>query len=164
MAATKSSKVPTSDVNDTRQAAPSEDITVSIDAEMAAQAVPRPDKATVDYDISPRDADNLLRRNLLSAQRRRSQVAKDYQQQAKRAVMMAAAYQNLFGKVMTISINGVLVAFPVDGQYHEVPEIFAAEIDRRREHADKQALRAQRCAAVSRNVERVPGELPVVPR
>ena len=82
-----------------------------------------------------------------------------YRTEEQMEVMLSPMYQNHFGKVMPVCINGITVAIPVDGKVYKVPKTFASEINRRRVAIDASLETAERMADVSNNGEQYPGAL-----
>jgi len=82
-----------------------------------------------------------------------------YRTEEKVSVMLSPMYQNHFGKVMPIMINGITIAVPVDGKTYAIPATFAAEVHRRRMAVDAEVERAERLADIQNNGEQYPGAL-----
>lgn len=72
---------------------------------------------------------------------------------------LSPMYRPYLGNVADITINGVTIFFPVDGNSYEVPSSFADEIARRRMAIDAMLTKQNRMADVANNSERSPGEL-----
>ena len=72
---------------------------------------------------------------------------------------MSPLYQPYLGKVIQISINGITIAFPINGTSHKVPRSFADEIDSRVMAIDATINKAKKMADIPENHERYPGEL-----
>ena len=72
---------------------------------------------------------------------------------------LSPLYEPYLGKVIQISINGITIAFPVNGSTHKVPQSFADEIDSRRMAIDASLLKAKSMSNISANKESYPGEL-----
>ena len=92
--------------------------------------------------MSVTEVENILRTRLREAQSRQALLANHYKKEKTRVITIAPSYKRYVGRVMTRSINGVLVAVPADGKPYEVPESFAAEWDRTREYLDMIDARA----------------------
>ena len=84
------------------------------------------------------------------AQRSQEQIRRDtaidYRNRPKMSVQISPMYRPYFGNSMAVIINGISVYVPCDGKRYEVPNIYAAEIQRRIDAIDKQLLREQRSA------------------
>ncbi len=89
----------------------------------------------------------------------RKQLAKSLRQQEKVPVQISPLYQPYFGKVHTVTINGISVAVPCDGKTYLVPKTFAEEIKIRIFKQDQLIQKKRRLGDVSRNFENSPGEL-----
>lgn len=98
-------------------------------------------------------------RSLLAKDMARKRLAHRYSQEPKRSVMVAPMYAPYFGKVMHVSINGISIAVPCDGQPYNIPKTFAEEVYRRLRAVNEAELKSKRFANVAANVERAPGEL-----
>ena len=98
-------------------------------------------------------------RSLLAKDMKRKRLAARYAAQEKRSVMVAPMYAPYFGKVMHVSINGISIAIPCDGQPYNIPKTFAEEVYRRLRAVNEAELKSKRFANVAANVERAPGEL-----
>ena len=59
---------------------------------------------------------------------------------------------------MSIVINGVLIAVPLDGRSYEIPESFAQVFNTRIRQVDNMELQQAALADVTSNVEDTPGE------
>ena len=71
---------------------------------------------------------------------------------------LSPMYRPYLGNVADITINGVTIFFPVDGNTYEVPRAFADEIAR----IDAMLTKQNKMADVANNYERTPGELKLV--
>ena len=98
--------------------------------------------------------------NALEQQRRG--LVKYYQNETKVKVKGAPAYQAHFGSVMSIIINGIMVAVPLDGRAYAIPETFAQVFNTRIRQIDKIALQQEALSDVSSNQETSPGELNLI--
>ena len=98
-------------------------------------------------------------RSLLAKDMKRKRLASRYAAEEKRSVMVAPMYAPYFGKVMHVSINGISIAVPCNGQPYNIPKTFAEEVYRRLRAVNEAELKSKRFANVSANVERAPGEL-----
>lgn len=99
------------------------------------------------------------RNEMLSAQRFKEQLSKQYEAEEKVPMYLSPMYRDYFGKVMMVAINGVKIYFPVDGSIRNVPQSFADEITRRRMCVDTALTKQGRMADIAGNVESAPGEL-----
>ena len=91
-------------------------------------------------------------------EKKRFSLVEKYKAEKKYKVKGAPAYQAHFGSVMSIIINGVLIAVPLDGRSYEIPESFAQVFNSRIRQIDNMALQQSALADVTNNVESMPGE------
>lgn len=82
-----------------------------------------------------------------------------YKTEPKVSVRVAPAYAKYFGRVMRVSINGIMIAVRCDGKDTLLPESFAAEVLRRMSEMDKYDNRRSKMADITRNHETSPGQL-----
>ena len=98
-------------------------------------------------------------KNVATAERGRRSLGVKFREEEKDSVSIPPLYKPYFGKVMTISINGISCAIPVDGKTYKVPKSFAEEarirMFRQNEMLEKQA----KMSDVKNNFETSPGEL-----
>jgi hypothetical protein len=97
-----------------------------------------------------------------SEKKARYTAAQHYKEQDKVEVSVSPLYRPYFGDVMTIIINGVYCALPVDGRTYRLPKSFANEVARRIHAIDKQNTRAERLSDVQNNHENFVGELKLI--
>lgn len=99
-------------------------------------------------------------KNHRSQEQIRQERAADYRSRPKMSVQVSPMYRPYFGNSMAVIINGISVYVPCDGKRYEVPNIYAAEIQRRIEAIDKQLLREK--ASANRAVfEHSPGDIDI---
>ena len=91
-------------------------------------------------------------------EKKRLSLVEKYKAEKKYKVKGAPAYQAHFGSVMSIIINGVLIAVPLDGRSYEIPESFAQVFNSRIRQIDNMALQQSALADVANNIESMPGE------
>lgn len=91
-------------------------------------------------------------------EKKRFSLVEKYKAEKKYKVKGAPAYQAHFGSVMSIVINGVLIAVPLDGRSYEIPESFAQVFNSRIRQIDNMALQQSALADVTNNIESMPGE------
>ena len=60
---------------------------------------------------------------------------------------------------MSITLNGVLIAVPLNGQAYEIPESFAEIFNTRIRAIDKMEMKQGILADIAQNHEAAPGEL-----
>lgn len=117
------------------------------------------DEAMVVADNSATAVAHNSQLELMRAEKRRKDLLAEYKSEPKRGVYLSPMYRAYFGNVMQVSINGITIAFPVDGSVQEVPETFADEIEGRRRAIDAILNKQNLMASVGENFERTPGEL-----
>ena len=106
--------------------------------------------------VAAMTADN--NQNVNALEKKRLSLVEKYKAEKKYKVKGAPAYQAHFGSVMSIIINGVLIAVPLDGRSYEIPESFAQVFNSRIRQIDNMALQQSALADVSNNIESMPGE------
>ena len=106
--------------------------------------------------VAAMTADNNQSVNAL--EKKRFSLVEKYKAEKKYKVKGAPAYQAHFGSVMSIVINGVLIAVPLDGRSYEIPESFAQVFNSRIRQIDNMALQQSALADVTNNIESMPGE------
>jgi len=87
------------------------------------------------------------------------QVAAQYRAEKLVDVSISPLYANEFSRMMPVSLNGIRLNIPVDGQVYQVPESFAMEINARVQAVNARTRRQKRMSDIARNVEQSPGEL-----
>lgn len=92
-------------------------------------------------------------------ERRKQELFREYSKEQTVPRNMSPMYQPYFGAVMTCSINGITIFFPLDGKTHYVPKSFATLIDERRMKIDALLNKQAKMADISANAESSPGEL-----
>jgi hypothetical protein len=94
-----------------------------------------------------------------AADKARKEMLNHYTAEPKVSRSLSPLYQPYFGRVMQVSVNGITIAFPVDGSSHDIPETFADAIDARRMAIDAMLTKSHRMSQIATNVEHYPGEL-----
>lgn len=93
-------------------------------------------------------------REIAKASARRKELIKYYKGEKKVITYLSPMYRPYFGNVMTVTINGISIRFPVDGSKQEIPATFADEIERRRRNIDNIEKKQKRMAAVRENEDK----------
>lgn len=93
------------------------------------------------------------------ADRRQKGLLQVYAQEEKVPVRVPPSYAKYFGRVMRVSINGVVIAIKCDGRSVDLPATFAAEVNRRVAYVEANELKRQKMAHVKNNFESTPGSL-----
>lgn len=81
-----------------------------------------------------------------------------------KTVSLAPQYNAYFGEVMTVSINGMSIYFPVDGRNYRIPADYAKVVHERRRRVDDLLIRTRRMANIRQNKEDSIGGLELIPR
>ena len=92
-------------------------------------------------------------------EKERKVLAKSFRDQEKVPIQISPLYRPYFGRVHTVTINGVSVAVPCDGKTYMVPKIFADEVRIRIFRQDQLIQKKNRLGDVRNNFEASPGEL-----
>ena len=93
------------------------------------------------------------------AEIKRRTLAAYYQKEDKIPVSISPLYKPYFGKVMTVTINGISCAVPVDGKTYKIPKTFAQEVEARKLKQDELLEKQKGMGNVQNNFESSPGEL-----
>lgn len=93
------------------------------------------------------------------AEGRRKKLVQEFQGEPKVPMYLSPMYRPYFGRIMQVSINGITIAFPVDGSTQMIPQTFADEIASRRIAVDEILNKQSRMANITANHESTPGEL-----
>lgn len=112
--------------------------------------------------VGPKTAAQVMaeaNRALLSAEGRRKALVKTYTEEEKVPMYLSPMYRPYFGNVMPVSINGLVIYFPVDGKTYTIPTTYADEIVRRRMAIDDILTKQSKMANIASNNETAPGEL-----
>ncbi|MCQ2968537.1 MAG: hypothetical protein MJ191_00170 [Clostridium sp.] len=96
----------------------------------------------------------MQNREIVQASARRKELIKYYKSEPQVATYVSPMYRPHFGNVMTVTINGVSIRFPVDGSKQVIPATFADEIERRRRNIDNIERKQKRMAAVNENEDK----------
>lgn len=99
-----------------------------------------------------------------SLEAKRKDLAKEYKDEKRVTVQGAPMYKAHFGNNMPISINGVYISVPLDGNRYEIPESFAMVFNERIRTVNEQLEAQKRMSNATENIERYPGELDLVKR
>lgn len=97
--------------------------------------------------------------NVQSVELQRRQLLRYYKDEKKIPVNISPMYAKYFGKVMTVSVQGITVAIPCDGKTRKYNKTHAIEALSRVRKIDASITRRERMKDISNNVESSPGEL-----
>lgn len=89
---------------------------------------------------------------------RRRNLGAQYRNEPKAVITGSPMYRPYFGNNMPLSINGIAIYIPLDGQQYSVPESFAAVFNERIARVDEQIRVRTRMADVTQNAETYAGE------
>ena len=92
-------------------------------------------------------------------EKERKALAQALRAQQKVPVQISPLYRPYFGRVHTVTINGISVAIPCDGKTYMVPASFAEEVRVRIYKQDQLIQKKNRLGDVRNNFEASPGEL-----
>ena len=127
---------------------------------MADNEFTKPVKTIKENRIDPEPiAKKTIEQETLELDRKQKNLVNVYKDEKLIAVTIAPSYAKHFGRVMRVSINGIVIAVPCDGSSQRVPESFAAEIHARMRNINEQDLRAQKMSKVSHNLDTSPGSI-----
>lgn len=85
-----------------------------------------------------------------------------YKAAEKIGVSGSPMYAPYFGKVMPISLNGILISVPLDGRRYDVPKQFADLFYTRLRSVDSDLAMQKQLSDVTKNQESFAGELDLV--
>jgi hypothetical protein len=111
--------------------------------------------------VEAREAEVASNRAVAEKEIERKALAKAFKTQDTAPVQVSPLYAPYFGKVMTVTINGISVAVPCDGKTYMVPASFAEEVLIRLNNQDELIQKKRKLGDVSNNFETSPGELQI---
>lgn len=120
--------------------------------EIGSTAV-EPAKATVDTV----EANAARAYNALEAKRK--SLVNTYRNEEKRIVTVSPFYAPYLGKVVRVSVNGIIVDIPADGKSYKINKTHADSIISKIKRIDAMIARQKRAGDISNNFEHAPGEL-----
>jgi hypothetical protein len=110
-------------------------------------------KATVDTV----EANAAKAYNALEAKRK--SLVTIYRKEEKRPVTISPFYAPYLGRVVRVSVNGIVVDIPADGQTYNINKTHADHVIAKIKRIDAMIARQKRMSDVQNNVEFHPGEL-----
>ena len=110
-------------------------------------------KATVDTV----EANAARAYNALEAKRK--SLVTQYRNEDKRPVTISPFYAPYLGRVVRVSVNGIIVDIPADGQTYKINKTHADHVIAKIKRIDAMIARQKRAGDVSNNFEHAPGEL-----
>lgn len=121
-------------------------------------ATKRNDTGTASLEAAAR----LNNEEVVQKEKQRVSLAEHYKREKKVTVIGAPMYRAYFGNNMPISLNGILVSVPLDGQRYEIPESFAQVFNARINSVNEEIELQKQRSNVAANHESFPGELDLV--
>lgn len=97
-----------------------------------------------------------------AAEKAQHSLHAQYLKEEKVRVIGSPMYRPYFGNVMNLTINGIAVFVPLDGQSYEIPATFAALFNERIAAVDEMNRVRSQMANSAQNVERYAGELDLI--
>ena len=110
-------------------------------------------KATVDTV----EANAARAYNALEAKRK--SLVTQYRNEDKRPVTISPFYAPYLGRVVRVSVNGIIVDIPADGQTYKINKTHADHVIAKIKRIDAMIARQKHATDVSHNFEHAPGEL-----
>ena len=108
--------------------------------------------------IDAKTLNNELEQEVVKKQALKKSIAQQYREETKITVTGSPMYRPYFGNNMIISLNGIPVYVPLDGQQYAIPESFAAVFFERISSIDEQIRMRNQMANVAENLESYAGE------
>ena len=122
--------------------------------EVSSPAV-KPAKATSTVDTVEAQA----ARNYNELEAKRKSLVSVYRSEKKVPVTISPFYAPYLGRVVRVSVNGIIVDIPADGQTYSINETHANHVISKIKRIDAMIARQKRAGDVSNNFEYSPGEL-----
>lgn len=85
-----------------------------------------------------KEVNQTLEVEVKKKQSRKKELLEQYKKMEQVEVSGSPFYQPYFGRVMSIMINGITTAVPLDGRPHKIPKVFADEFKTRISRIDAQ--------------------------
>ena len=90
---------------------------------------------------------------------KRKSLVTHYRNEDKRPVTISPFYAPYLGRVVRVSVNGIIVDIPADGQTYKINKTHADHVIAKIKRIDAMIARQKRAGDVSNNFEHAPGEL-----
>jgi hypothetical protein len=119
--------------------------------------VAAPPVTTAEAPVVKKAASN--RGDVQSVELQRRALLRHYKDEETIPVNISPMYAKYFGKVMTVSIQGITVAIPCDGKTRRYNKTHAIEALSRVRKIDASITRKERMKNIANNIESTPGEL-----
>ena len=97
--------------------------------------------------------------DLRAAEQHRRDNLKIYNSEPKVRYSVSPLYEVYLGKVHQLSINGITIAFPIDGTAHEIPESFASALAEKVAGIDAKLQKGKKMSDVANNHESYAGQI-----
>lgn len=110
-------------------------------------------KATVD------SVDARAARAYNALEAKRKSLVNTYREEEKVPVTISPFYAPYLGKVVRVSVNGIIVDIPADGQTYKINQTHADHVITKIKRIDAMIARQKRAGDISNNFEYSPGEL-----
>ena len=98
-------------------------------------------------------------RNYNELERKRKSLVNKYREEKKVPVTISPFYAPYLGRVVRVSVNGIVVDIPADGQTYNINKTHADHITTKIKRIDAMIASQKRAGDVSNNFEHAPGEL-----
>lgn len=98
-------------------------------------------------------------RNYNELEAKRKRLVKQYRDEKKVPVTISPFYAPYLGRVVRVSVNGIIVDIPADGQAYMINSTHADHVLAKVKRIDAMIARQKRAGDVSNNFEHSPGEL-----
>lgn len=103
------------------------------------------------------EAENAIAYNALEAKRK--SLVNVYRNEDKVAITISPFYAPYLGRVVRVSVNGIIVDIPADGQTYKINKTHADHVTAKLKRIDAMIAHQKRVGDVSNNFEYAPGEL-----
>ena len=103
------------------------------------------------------EAENAIAYNALEAKRK--SLVNVYRNEDKVAITISPFYAPYLGRVVRVSVNGIIVDIPADGQTYKINKTHADHVTAKLKRIDAMITHQKRVGDVSNNFEYAPGEL-----
>ena len=125
---------------------------------MATKPTTNRKKATASLEAAQR----LSNEEVVQKEKKVKTLADRYTNEKKVTVIGAPMYRAYFGNMMPISLNGIPIYVPLDGNRYEIPESYAYEFNARIRSVNEEIEMQKARSNVTANHEAYPGELDLV--
>lgn len=98
-------------------------------------------------------------RNYNELEAKRKRLVTQYREQKKIPVTISPFYAPYLGRVVRVSVNGIIVDIPADGQTYMINKTHADHVVAKIKRIDAMIARQKKAGDISNNFEHAPGEL-----